>query len=97
MDYKQCPHYDELVSVLSEGKDFEDISFEINEVRNCPECSKEKDGVCTLWVMLAFVEDMKPQMSISEAKVTIDTLDKQMRKVAFQLVKNVTTQNDDNN
>lgn len=96
MDYKQCPHYDEMVSVLSEGKDLEDISFEIDEVRNCPECSKEKDGVCGLWVRIGFVEDMKPQMSISEAKVTIDTLDEQMEKVVFQLLKNIAQQKDDN-
>ena len=54
MDYIECPHYNELIIVLAEGKDLEDISFEIDEVESCRNCFKEND-VCELWVMLGFV------------------------------------------
>lgn len=96
MNFQECPHYDEILKILSEGRDFEDISFEIDEIKNCTECSKA-GGVCGLWLSLVFVEDMKPQMSISDAKVTIDTLNKQLKKIAFQLVRNSITNNGDNN
>ena len=88
MNYKECPHYEELVQVLSENRDFEDISFELNDIQNCKECSQTKDGVCELWVVLSFVENMKPQMGISEAELTIENLDEQMQKIAFELIKN---------
>jgi hypothetical protein len=86
MNYKECPHYDEMLRVLSEGSDFEDISFEIDEIHNCKGCSE--NGVCELWVTLIFVEDMKPQMNISDAKVTIENLNEQMSKIVRQLVSN---------
>lgn len=73
MNYQECPHYDEIFKNLSEGRDLEDISFEIDEIRNCKECSKT-EGVCTLW-LFTFTE---PQMSISDAKVVIHTLNKIM-------------------
>lgn len=43
------------------------ISFEIDDTENCLECSKT-EGVFGLWIKLQFVEDMKPQMNINEAK-----------------------------
>ncbi len=92
MNFQECPHYDEILKVLSEGRDFEEISFEIDEIKNCQECSKV-GGVCELWITLVFVEDMKPQMSISDAKVTIDTLNEQMKNIAFQLLRNSNTNN----
>ena len=94
MNYKQCPHYDELLKVLSEGRDFEDINFEITEVENCEECSKDKKRVCTLWLSLTFIENMKPQIGMNDAKITIDTLDEQMKKISLQLVKNLIVKND---
>ena len=95
MDYKECPHYEEMVKVLAEGRDFEDISFEIDEIGDCIECSE--NGVCALWVTIIFVEDMKPQMGISDAKVRIDNLDEQLKKIAIQLVRNVKDDNGENN
>ncbi|GIL23808.1 MAG: hypothetical protein BroJett042_23210 [Bacteroidota bacterium] len=90
MKYRQCLHYDEILKVLSENRDLEDISFRIDAIQNCPLCySAEEAGVCLLWISLAFVEDMKPQLSISEAKVTIDTLEEQMKDVALKLVRNI--------
>ena len=80
MDYKECPHYSEILTMLTEGKDFEDISFEIDEIQDCKECSKT-NGVCELWIMFAFVEDMKLQMNINDAKVTIDNLEEQIKKI----------------
>ncbi len=88
MNYKECPHYNEIVKIMSDGRSFEEISFEIDEVQNCIECSK-KFGVCELWVSLTFVEDMNQQMNITEAKATIDNLDEHIRKIAFQLVRNL--------
>lgn len=88
MNFQECPHYDEIVTVLAEDRDFEDISFEIANIKNCKECSKT-EGVCSLWISLAFVEDLKPKMSISDAKVTIDTLNEQVQKIALQLARNL--------
>jgi hypothetical protein len=96
MNFQECPHYDEILKLLSEGRDFENISFEIDEIKNCKECSKV-GGVCELWMTLVFVEDMKPQMSISDAKVTIDTLNEQMEKITFQIIRNLNTKNNNNN
>ncbi|MFZ4704390.1 MAG: hypothetical protein ACOYMF_00140 [Bacteroidales bacterium] len=97
MSYKDCPHYEELVQLLSENRDFEDISFELNDTQNCKECSQSKAKVCTLWVALSFVENMKPQLGLSEAKLTIDNLDEQMKKIAFELIKKSTTKKGDIN
>lgn len=65
--------------MLTEGRDFEDISFEITDVQDCKDCY-EPDGVCGLWVMLLFVEQMKPQMSMNAAKATIENLDQQLKE-----------------
>jgi hypothetical protein len=91
MNYQYCPHYNELSKVVSENRDLEGISFEINEIKNCIECSKQKNGVCELWVALSFLHDMKPQMSIPDKKVTIELLDEQMKDITLQLVKNAGT------
>ena len=93
MNYKNCPHYDELVQILSENRDLEDISFELTEIQNCIDCSKTKGGVCKLWIELSFVENMNPQMDIVEAKLTIDNLGEQIKKIAIKLIKNSTTKN----
>lgn len=95
MDYKECSHYFEILKMLSQGRDFEDISFEIDDIKNCKECC-ETNGVCELWITLSFVENMKPQMNISDAKVTIDNLDEQMSKIVLQLARNVNKNNDGN-
>jgi len=92
MDYKDCPHYSEILTMLTEGSDLEDISFEIDEVQDCKECF-EPNGVCQLWVLLRFVEDMKPQLSIDEAKVTIDTLDEQMEKISEKIIRGLARNN----
>ena len=81
MDYIECPHYNELLIVLAEGKDLEDISFEIDEVESCRNCFKEND-VCELWVMLGFVKNM----NISDAKIAIDTLDEQLKNIVLNLL-----------
>jgi hypothetical protein len=86
MNYQECPHYDEILQLLTEGRDFEDISFEIDEVEGCKNCSGPH-GVCALWVILTFVENMKPQMSISDARATIDNLEEQLKKIVLQLLR----------
>lgn len=86
MDYKICPHYSEILTMLKQGRDLEDISFEIDEVQDCKECF-DPNGVCQLWVLLAFVEDMKPQLNIDDAKATIDNLDEQLKKVSLELIR----------
>lgn len=96
MDYKECPHYSEILTMLTEGEDFEDISFEIDDVQDCKECL-ETGAVCGLWVMLVFVEDMKPQLNMAEAKVTIDTLNDQILKIALQLIHSLKLNNTDSN
>lgn len=40
---------------------------------------------------------MKPQMSISNAKITIDNLNEQMEKIALKLARNSKTNDGDNN
>lgn len=87
MNFEECPHYDEMLKVLSEGRYFEDISFEIDEINNCKKCAET--GVCGLWVALAFVENIKLPMNISDAKVTIDTLEEQMKKIVLQLLNDI--------
>jgi hypothetical protein len=94
MNYQFCPHYNEMISVLSEGRDFEDINFEIDEIEDCEYCSID-GGVCSLWIGLTFVEDVKPQMNISEAKVTIDNLEEQMKIIAMRLLSGVEPKNDE--
>ncbi len=94
MNYKECPHYEEILTILTEGRDLEDISFEIVDIQDCKECTKF--NVCELWLSLTFVEDMKPQMNISDAKATIDTLDEQMMKISIELVKSIKNNNNDN-
>ena len=92
MDYKECPHYNELFIVLAEGKDLEDISFEIDEVESCRNCLKEND-VCELWVMLGFVK----HMNISDAKIAIGTLDEQLKNIVFKLISNLDSNKGDSN
>lgn len=88
MSYKQCLHYDEIFKILSENRDLEDISFEIDDVQNCNLCySKEESRVCELWLGLLTVEDLKPQLDIIAPKVTIDTLDEQFNQVLLQLIR----------
>jgi len=84
-----------MINVLTEGRNLEDINFEIDEIEGCKDCSIE-DGVCSLWIRLAFVEDIKLQLNISEAKETIDNLDEQMKVIAMKLISNVETKNEDN-
>ena len=95
MNFQECPHYDEILNVLTEGRNFEDINFEIDEIKNCKECSKER-GVCELWTTLILVEHMKPQMNISDAKATIDNLNDQLGKIAIKLTRNSKTNDSDN-
>ncbi|MFZ7116899.1 MAG: hypothetical protein ACO1G1_00420, partial [Bacteroidota bacterium] len=85
-----------ILTMLTDGKDLEDISFEIDEVQDCKECFGP-NGVCQLWVMLAFVEDMKPQMNIEDSKATIDNLDEQIEKIALRLIRALKSTNSDNN
>ena len=85
MNYRECPHYDELVLLLAEKRDLEDISFEIDDTKDCKECIY---GVCSLWVNLGFVDNMRPQLSIPEAELTIDNLDEQFRVIVYELVRN---------
>lgn len=92
MDYKDCPHYNEILKLLTEGEDLSDIGFEIDEVQECKECL-EGFNVCELWVLLSFVEDMKPQLSIDEAKVTIDTLDEQMKRISLEMIRGLARNN----
>ena len=99
LNYQFCPHYNEMINVLSEGRDFEDINFEIDEIEDCEYCSID-GGVCSLWIGLTFVEDfkeedVKPQMNISEAKVTIDNLEEQMKIIAMRLLSDVEPKNDE--
>ena len=47
--------------------------------------------------MLAFVEDMKPQMNIEDSKATIDNLDEQIEKIALRLIRALKSTNSDNN
>ena len=95
MNFQECPHYDEILKVLTEGRNFEDINFEIDEIKNCKECSKER-SVCELWTTLILVEHMKPQMNISDAKATIDNLNEQLGRIAIKLTRNSKTNDSDN-
>ncbi len=86
MNYRECPHYNELLHVLAEKKDWEDISFELDDTQNCKECSKG-DGICSLWLNLTFVDNMRPQLSIPEAELTIDNLDENFGFIVRELVR----------
>lgn len=46
MNYKVCPHYNGLVQILSENQDFENVSFQLDDIQNCKECSKQTGEVC---------------------------------------------------
>lgn len=86
----------EILTILTEGRDLEDISFEIDDIGYCNECY-ENENVCRLWVSLAFVEDMKPQMGISDGRVTIDTLEEQLAKIVMQLLHDIKKMKSNNN
>ena len=92
--YRDCKHYEEIVMVLAENKDLEDISFEINEIQNCKHCNATEGGVCSLWIGLAFVQNMRPQMSIPEARLTIDNLDQELGKIAMELLQDFSENRD---
>ncbi len=86
MNYKECPHYEELLLLLSKNKELDDISFELDDIQNCKECSKVNEKGCSLWISLIFIENMRCQMTISEAELTIENIDTKMRKIAFELI-----------
>ena len=44
MNYKICPHYNEMVNVLAEGKELDDISFKLEDIEGCDECGKDEKG-----------------------------------------------------
>ena len=95
MDYKQCPHYPEMLQVLAEGRDLEDISFNIDEVQGCPHCSGP-EAVCTLWIVLGLVSNLTPQLGLEQAALTIDTLDEQAGGIAMALLnRRAANQNED--
>lgn len=93
MDYRLCPHYDEILRVLTNCDDLEEVNFEINEVQNCAKCSKSEGKICSLWINLSFVEDMKCKMSIIDAETTIYNLDEQMKEIANKLISNLNIKN----
>ncbi len=97
MNYKICPHYNEMVNVLAEGKELDDISFKLEDIEGCDECGKDEQGVCNLWISLTFVEDMKSQVGVEAAKVTIDTLDEQFSKVVQAMLFSMGTGEADDN
>lgn len=86
MNYQECPHYLEMLDILTNGKDLQDISFEIENTVGCKECV---GTICSLWLNLFFVHDMRPQLNIEEAKLTIQNIDEEMKKIANQLVRNL--------
>ena len=88
MDYKQCTHYEELLILVAENKDFEDISFEITDVEKCNLCIESKSGICSLWNSITFISQIRPQMGIEEAKLTIENIDNEMGKIATGLLNN---------
>ncbi|MCE7864998.1 MAG: hypothetical protein HWD62_10340 [Cyclobacteriaceae bacterium] len=79
MNYQDCPHYDEILKLLSEGLDLENISFEIDETMNCKDCT-EIEGVCELWLWSFTHINHTKQMSIADAKIVIDNLNEKMGK-----------------
>lgn len=88
MSYKLCPHYDEMVTVLAEGEDIEDITFEITETDGC-RCSDCDGEICSLWFSLTWVGQLEPQMGIQKAKLTIETLQDRESQIAFDLIRNL--------
>ena len=88
MNYKNCTHYNEIVRVLSENGSLDYVNFELEETKGC-ECEVDENSVCELWVTLAFVNDMAPQLGIDHAEQTIANLDTRMEKIATKLVINV--------
>lgn len=88
MNYKNCNHYNEVLRVLSENVSLEDVNFKLEETKGC-ECERIEDSVCELWVTLAFVHDMAPQLGIEHAEQTIANLDTRMKEIATKLVINV--------
>lgn len=95
MDYKVCPHYDEIVRVLVASGNLDEVSFGIEEVQGCIECcegiedtKKEYAPVCGLWVSCAFIIDLNPQLNIKAAKLTIDNLDAQFSDIVREMLYN---------
>jgi len=85
MDYKKCPHYNEIFEVLSKGLSLEDVSFEIDTITDCPEC-KNDGSVCSLWVYLSFADQVSDQVGIYGPEVTIDKLDERIKEISWGLV-----------
>ncbi len=98
MNYMLCPHYEEMKKVLADGRSYDDISFELEDIDGCVACMKSEGAVCSLVINLAFVIDMKWQLLIEAPRVTIDTLDDQFSLVVMaMLASSGSAKEDDNN
>lgn len=87
MNYQNCTHYEELTKLVADNGDLQAVSFEIDDITGCTECTEENGNVCSLWIALSLVENMKSQISISDAKLFIDGLDERIKEISLQLVK----------
>jgi hypothetical protein len=86
MNYRNCPHYNEIVEVLSKNLTLDDVSFKIEDTAGCPECENEESSICSLWINLSFAGDISSQVGIDGPEVTIDTLEERMKEIAWALV-----------
>ncbi len=80
-----CPHYNEIAQVLSSKGDLDAVSFELDEIGNCTECTTYK--VCSLWIKASLCIGVLPQLNLPNIDLTIDNLDKILGEIAVMMVK----------
>lgn len=92
MEFKSCPHYEEIAQVIANNGDLDNITFELSDTINCKICAAtsqngEHESVCDLWVQLAFVQDIRPQMDMENKSRNIENLEKDFEEVTMQILK----------
>lgn len=71
IDSKLCPHYKEILFVLSEIGDMEYVNFNIDEVYECSGCNE----ICEWWYQVAYnAGKMMPQIGRKQALLILETL-----------------------
>jgi len=86
MSCKQCIHYNEILFFLSENKDLEYVSFNLEDIQDCKDENCAVSGVCNLWISLTLVSNLRPQLGLAEAEMTIENLDEQLKIIATRLI-----------
>lgn len=88
MSKNECPHYNEINQILETNGNLDDVSFELEDIGGCLECTENK--VCGLWVKASFSIQMASQIGLSNNLLRIDDIENEVVNIAKQLCKSQT-------